>query len=101
MFLDVRVFDGQVKVTPRGKIYVDEATIIREKLFPYMDKGCKQFVFNLSEVDYIDSPGLGVLVALQKRAHLNGGGVVILGLQGDVKALFELTRLTNVFEIQP
>ncbi|NOU89727.1 anti-sigma factor antagonist [Paenibacillus sp. LMG 31460] len=101
MFLDVRVFDGQVKVTPRGKIYVDEATIIREKLFPYMDKGCKQFVFNLSEVDYIDSSGLGVLVALQKRAHLNGGGVVILGLQGDVKALFELTRLTNVFEIQP
>ncbi|NOU73497.1 anti-sigma factor antagonist [Paenibacillus sp. LMG 31458] len=101
MFLDVRVSGGQVKVTPRGKIYVDEATIIREKLFPYMVKGCKQFVFNLSEVDYIDSSGLGVLVALQKRAHLNGGGVVILGLQGDVKALFELTRLTNVFEIQP
>lgn len=101
MFLDVRVFDRQVKITLRGKIYVDEATIIREKLFPYMDKGYKQFVFNLCDVDYIDSSGLGVLVALQKRAHLHGGGVVIQGLKGDVKEQFELTRLTNVFEIQP
>ncbi|MCY9667044.1 STAS domain-containing protein [Paenibacillus alginolyticus] len=101
MFLDVRMFDGQVNVTPRGKIYVDEATIIREKLFPYLDKGCKQFVFHLCHVDYIDSSGLGVLVALQKKAHPSGGGVVIQGLQGDVKELFELTRLTSVFEIYP
>ncbi|WP_261303020.1 STAS domain-containing protein [Paenibacillus andongensis] len=101
MFLDVRVSGGQVNITLRGKIYVDEATIIREKLFPYLDRGCKQFVFNLRDVDYIDSSGLGVLVALQKRAHSNGGEVVIKGLQGDVKELFELTRLTNVFEIQP
>ncbi|MFD0698194.1 STAS domain-containing protein [Paenibacillus sp. GCM10027628] len=101
MFLDVRVFEGQVHVTPTGKIYVDEATIVREKLFPYIDKGYKQFVFNLREVDDMDSSGLGVLVAIQKRALIHGGGVVIKGLQGDVKELFELTRLTKVFEIQP
>lgn len=85
----------------KGKIYVDEATIVREKLFPYLGQGLYRFEIDLSGVDYIDSSGLGVLVAVQKRAFQNGGGVVIRGLHHEVKELFELTRLTKVFEIKP
>ena len=100
MIKEVTVVNNEVLVTLSGSIYVEEATAIREKLIEYIDKGYKQFVITVSNVDYIDSSGLGVLVAIQKRAIQNGGGVVIKGLQGIVKELFELTRLTKVFEIQ-
>lgn len=100
MIREIRVANGQVFVTLSGNIYVGEATVIRERLLQYVDQGLNRFVINLSEVGYIDSSGLGVLVALQKRAMQNGGGVAVSGLQGTVRELFELTRLTNVFEIR-
>lgn len=100
MIHEIQVANGNVNVVLKGKIYVDEATMLREEIFPLIEKGQKQFVFHLSDVDYIDSSGLGVMVAIQKRALQNGGGVIIKGLFGSVKELFELTRLTKVFEIQ-
>lgn len=100
MLHDILIIDGKVSVALQGKIYVEEATMIREKLFPYIEKGYTHFVFNMFNVDYIDSSGLGVLVAIHKRAAQNGGKVEIHGLHGEVKELFELTRLNKVFEIQ-
>lgn len=97
---DFSVVDGKVVVTLTGNLYVEEAAVMREKLLEYANKGYKNFLINLTGVDYIDSSGLGVLVAIQKRALQQGGGVVIAGLGGVVKELFELTRLNKVFEIK-
>jgi anti-sigma B factor antagonist len=87
------------KIILTGKIYVEEATEIREKLLQYMDDGLYSFIFDFSAVEYIDSSGLGVLVAVQKKSNQKGGRVTIQGLKGEVKELFELTRLTKVLDI--
>ncbi len=100
MIQEITVTDSNVLVSLSGSIYVEEAAQIRESLIGYIEKGHKTFLIDLGEVDYIDSSGLGTLVAIQKRALQNGGSVVIKGLKGLVKDLFELTRLTKVFEIQ-
>jgi anti-sigma B factor antagonist len=97
---EITVTDTNVLVSLSGSIYVEEAAQIRESLIGYIEKGHKKFLIDLGDVDYIDSSGLGTLVAIQKRALQNGGSVVIKGLKGLVKDLFELTRLTKVFEIQ-
>jgi len=97
---EITVTENNVLVSLSGSIYVEEAAQIRESLIGYIEKGHKTFLIDLSEVDYIDSSGLGTLVAIQKRALQNGGSVIIKGLKGLVKDLFELTRLTKVFEIQ-
>ncbi|WCK53928.1 STAS domain-containing protein [Aneurinibacillus sp. Ricciae_BoGa-3] len=97
MIRDVKVSNNQVLVTLSGEIYVEESTVLREQLLQCLEKGLSHFVFNLSEVNYIDSSGLGVLVAIHKRALQNKGQVTIQGLNGSVKELFELTRLTKVF----
>lgn len=89
-----------ILVNLTNEIYVDEAADFREQLLPYLNKGQKQFVIDVSKLKYIDSSGLGVLIGIQKRAIMNGGQVVIRGLNGAVKELFELTRLTKVFEIE-
>lgn len=100
MIQEITVIDNQVQVNLSGSIYVEEAAQLRESLIGYIEKGHKTFVVDLGNVDYIDSSGLGTLVAIQKRALQNGGSVIIKNLKGLVKDLFELTRLTKVFEIQ-
>ena len=100
MIQEITVTDNHVVVNLSGSIYVEEAAQIRESLIDYIEKGHKTFVVDLGNVDYIDSSGLGTLVAIQKRALQNGGSVIIKNLKGLVKDLFELTRLTKVFEIQ-
>ena len=101
MIQEITVTDTDVLVTLAGSIYVEEAAQIREILIGYIDSGHKTFIIDLGNVDYIDSSGLGTLVAIQKRALQNGGSVIIKGMKGLVKDLFELTRLTKVFEIRP
>ena len=100
MIQEITVTDNHVVVNFSGSIYVEDAAQIRESLIGYIEKGHKTFVVDLGNVDYIDSSGLGTLVAIQKRALQNGGSVIIKNLKGLVKDLFELTRLTKVFEIQ-
>ena len=100
MIQEITVTDNHVVVNLSGSIYVEEAAQIRESLIGYIEKGHKTFVVDLGNVDYLVSSGLGRLVAIQKRALQNGGSVIIKNLKGLVKDLFELTRLTKVFEIQ-
>ena len=100
MIQEITVTDEHVLVTLSGSIYVEEAAQLRESLIGYIDNGHKTFVVDLENVDYIDSSGLGTLVAIQKRALQNGGCVITKNLRGLVKDLFELTRLTKVFEIR-
>jgi anti-sigma B factor antagonist len=56
-------------------------------------------VFDMSEVDFMDSSGLGGLVAALRSVSREGGDIKIASLLPRVRALFELTRLHQVFEI--
>ena len=96
---EISVDRDQVEVKLTGSLYVEDAVILRENLLSYVERGYRHYTIDLAQVDYIDSSGLGVLVAIQKRALQLGGGTKIKGLKGVVKEVFELTRLTKVFEI--
>ena len=56
-------------------------------------------VVDLSGVDFIDSAGLGSLIALLKRISERGGDMKIAGLQKKVRMVFEITRAFKVFDI--
>lgn len=88
-----------VFVTLSKDVYVEQASNFRDALMPYLNDGHKNFTLDVSSLTYIDSSGLGVLIGIQKKAISNGGKVVIKGLNGQVKELFELTRLTKIFDI--
>ncbi|MBP2626844.1 MAG: anti-sigma-factor antagonist [Firmicutes bacterium] len=100
MEIDTVINNGQVTVTLWGSMYVEEAAVLREKLIAFMESGHKQFIIKLNNVDYIDSSGLGVFVAIQKRALKMNGGITLVGATSLVKELFELTRLNKVFVMQ-
>jgi len=59
----------------------------------------KNFVFDLSAVDFMDSAGLGSLIASLKRITERGGDMKLACLQKKPRMVFEITRAYKVFEI--
>lgn len=100
MIQRAEIEDDKVRIFLTGSIYIEEAKLIQEKILSFIEHGQKRFLFDLSEVDYIDSSGLGVFISIKRQALKRGGCMEISGIQGMVKELFVLTRLTKVFGIE-
>ncbi len=61
----------------------------------------KKLVVDLSQVSYIDSSGLAVLIEGMQNVAAYGGKFALAGLQDGVRPIFEIARLDQVFEIFP
>jgi anti-sigma B factor antagonist len=84
----------------KGRITVGpEATALREKVAALSSAGAPNIVFNLGDVDYIDSTGLGALVMCATSARKSGGNVKLLNLNRRNIELLVMTKLATVFEI--
>ena len=80
---------------------VDEVATFRIKINKLIEDGQKNFIFNFSQCDFIDSTGLGALVSIYKKCAEKGGSIKLKSLKPEVEKLFKLTRLDKVFEIHP
>ena len=88
-------------VAPAGEI--DAATVnqLRTHLLALIETGKTQLVLDLTNVSFIDSTGLGVLVAAHKRARAAGGYIRIAMAKPIVLQLFKLTALDMLFQVHP
>ncbi len=59
----------------------------------------ENIIIDLSEVDFIDSSGLGAMVSVLKRVG-SKGSLVLTGVNEKTRKIFELTRMDRVFDIQ-
>lgn len=82
-----------------GKMYAEQAAELRLGILNEIERGRHHLRFHMSRLSYIDSAGLGVLVSIYKRVMKNGGTMRLQGLKGEVKEIFELTRLDTIFDI--
>ncbi|ONN26974.1 anti-sigma factor antagonist [Thermosipho affectus] len=65
-----------------------------------LNKGNKNCILDLSQMNYIDSSGLGILVSLHKSFKLQGGELVLVKLSDNVKNLFRMTNLDKALNIK-
>ena len=61
----------------------------------------KRVVVDLAKVSYIDSSGLAVLIEAMQNVMGYGGKFALSGLQENVRPIFEIARLDQVFQIFP
>ncbi|MEI8205473.1 MAG: STAS domain-containing protein [Kiritimatiellales bacterium] len=61
--------------------------------------GVSLIVLDLGAVDFIDSAGLGVLIAILKRVSERGGDIRLARLQKQARIVFEITRAHKIFDI--
>ena len=82
-----------------GRITIGEGDVImREKISEVIDQGQRNIILNLNKVTYMDSAGIGELVACLKRVREKGGAIKLLNASGKVYDLLQLTKLEDIFE---
>ena len=83
-----------------GRIVLGEETLaLREKVKGLLGEGKKKLVLDLKNVMFIDSAGLGALVAAHTSARSNGATLRLCNLGTRANELLQLTRLVTIFEI--
>lgn len=98
--LTKRTVDGILAIGGSGRIvFGEEASLLRDEVKKAVADGNKRIVLNLGEVTYIDSGGLGTLVALHTTAHNAGGTIKLANLTKRVGDLLQVTKLATVFEV--
>ncbi|MCP3032413.1 STAS domain-containing protein [Halobacillus sp. A1] len=100
MIQQIKRLDREVVVRLSGSIRVDEAADLREKLLIEIEEGYNILKIDFSQVTFLDSAGLGVLVTIYKRVRHRGGALIIQRASNSILELFKLTRLTQVFEFE-
>ena len=83
-----------------GRIVLgEESAALRDLVCDLLSKGHKKILFNLGDVNYIDSSGLGHLVSAFTSVRKQEEELKLLNLTNKVHDVMQITRLYTVFEI--
>lgn len=86
-----------VKLTGDLDVYSEEdfKSFIDEKIQTYKD-----VVFDLNDLDYLDSTGLGMFMIVYNMQKENGKSVKVINAKENIKKLFKITDLTALFDME-
>jgi anti-sigma B factor antagonist len=100
MSLDSKTIAKTIAVIkPSGLLDGVKAPTFRQEIDTAIQTGCLWICVNLEEVTFLDSSGLGALVAALKSARSAGGDLYLCGLNKQVQMVFELTSMDRAFRI--
>ena len=77
----------------------DESNQLRTKIKDILGQGMKRLVLDLGNVSYIDSAGLGTLVAGYTSAQSQGASMKLANLTKRFREQLHVTKLVTVFEV--
>src|SRR5689334_3978759 len=94
-----RKLDHIVVLDLAGRLTGGEpVSLLKDAIRQQLDGGAAKFILNLGEVSYIDSSGLGELVAAYTSIRNRNGDVKLLNLTARAKDLLQMTKLLTVFD---
>jgi anti-sigma B factor antagonist len=82
-----------------GEVDLYTAPELKQELHRLVGEGATRLVVDMSATTFIDSTTLGVLLSVVKRVRPDGGSVVLVCPDKNVKRIFEITLLDRVFAI--
>ena len=95
-----REVEGVSVVALDGRIVLgEESNALREKLKSLIAEGKKKIVLNMDNIKYIDSSGLGALVAAHCSAKTQGASLRLCHLGSKFQEVMQITKLLTVFEV--
>lgn len=91
--------DNVAVVNIAGRIIYETENEFRNTIIGLIDEDKINIVLVLDKLSYINSSGLGILINLLKIAQKKGGDIKLTKLQGEIRELFSITSLDQVFSI--
>ena len=84
---------------PKGNLDSINANNLRREILDLVDRGVKIIIIDLDSVVFMNSSGMGALVATLKAVKAKGGELALCSLTEQVKIIFELSRMDRIFKI--
>jgi anti-sigma B factor antagonist len=95
-----REVDGVSVVALEGRIVLgEESNALREKVKSLLAEGKKKIVLNMDNITFIDSAGLGTLVAAHHSAKSQGSSLRLCHLGSKFQEVLQITKLLTVFDV--
>ena len=86
--------------TLEGEMDTAAALEAEEVLKPIYNSEGKDVIIDCTNLEYIASSGLRILLSILKGAKANGSKVVMRGMNDDIKNVFKLTGFISIFEFE-
>jgi anti-sigma B factor antagonist len=100
MKMSVEEHGNVVIVSPQGDVKVGEGDVaLRDTIQRYLGEGRTRFVLDLGEVRFMDSAGLGELVASLKRVREAGGDLKVAQANQRISDALHVTQLVRVLDV--
>lgn len=99
--IDLKTEDGggTLVFKLRGSLDLATAPTVRAALAEATDKGSHHLIVDLTQLEFLDSTGLGVLIGAHRRAVERGGSFRLVVGEGAIARLLNITGLIAVFAV--
>ena len=85
----------------RGSLDIATAPTVRAALTQATDDGGRHLIVDLTQLEFLDSTGLGVLIGAHRRAAEHSGSFRLIVNDGPISRLLNITGLVGVFAVYP
>lgn len=90
---------GEAVIHVSGEIDMNTSPKLRDLLKSATSQKMKKITVDLSNVSYMDSSGIATLVECLQAMDALKGQLILKAMKPEVRAVFEIAHLTEVFEI--
>jgi anti-sigma B factor antagonist len=99
--IDLKTEDGGETLVfkLRGSLDLATAPTVRAALAEATEKGSHHLIVDLTQLEFLDSTGLGVLIGAHRRAAERGGSFRLVVSEGPISRLLNITGLIAVFAV--
>lgn len=99
MFTVDQISDGRKGLKITGEVDVATAAPFREALEEVVASGNNEIFLDISDMDYIDSTGIGILIDMKKNVMKPEQQFVLINPKRSIRKLFQLTGVDQIFTI--
>ena len=101
MSLELETRDGILVLRPVGRLDSNTSPEAERVVVERLEGGCNQVVFDLSDMDYVSSAGLRVILLAGKKLRAQQGKLAIAGMRDTVREVFEMSGFMTLFAVMP
>ena len=82
-----------------GKLDATTAKTFEDRILGVINSGIQRLVVDLSQLDYVSSSGLRVIILAAKRLQTVGGKIVLCSMKDHVRQVFDLAGFSSMLSI--
>ncbi|MBQ7253996.1 MAG: STAS domain-containing protein [Bacteroidales bacterium] len=100
MKTSIQVLDDKIIATLAGELDTAAAQETEQALQPLLESEGKDIVIDCTDLEYIASSGLRILLGILKKAKTVGNRVVMKNTNDVIRDVLDMTGLTSIFEFE-